>query len=225
MPARDAVLISPDQTPVAHRATQNDCRMELRLWLVLLLLANLGLLLGHGAASNLMYSPAAVAAGEWWRVGTWPWVHVSRYHLLLDGAAFLLLYQGLEAASAGRRLSYVLGAAAGSLFLPVLCSPEIGRLGLCGLSGLAHGLMAISALELYGHRRHKRLGAWLFLGLLAKTVWELWSGAAFLQYWHFGDIGQPIVTTHAGGVLGGLLSFAFGNGAKKGRSMADKTRR
>jgi hypothetical protein len=141
-------------------------------------------------------------------------VHVSRYHLLLDGAAFLLLYQGLEAPSFVRRLSYVLGAAAGSLLLPVLCSPEIGELGLCGLSGLAHGLMAISALELYGHSRHKKLGAGLLIGLLAKTAWELWTGAAFLQHWHFGDIGQPIVTTHAGGVLGGLLVFALWTGTR-----------
>lgn len=207
MSACNAVLISAQPLAAVQHTTSNARRWEMRLWLLLLLLTNLGLLLGQGPTSNLMYNPAAVVAGQWWRVCTWPWVHVSRYHLLLDGAAFLLLYQGLTAPSVARRLSYLLGATAGSLLLPVLCAPELGELGLCGLSGLAHGLMAISALELYG--QHKKLGAWLLIGLLAKTTWELWSGAAFLQNLHIGDIGQPIVTTHAGGVLGGLLVFGL----------------
>lgn len=186
-----------------------DRNKELYGWLVLLFLANFGLLLGNIPTSTLMYDPAAVAGGAWWRVTTWPWVHVSRYHLLLDSVAFLLLYQGLEARSARLRLSYVLAVIAGSLLLPILSTPELARLGLCGLSGPAHGLMAITALELCGQRRHRWLGAGLLGGLLAKTAWELWTGTAFLQQWHFGDIGVPIVTTHAGGVLGGLLAFGL----------------
>lgn len=182
---------------------------ELYGWLALLLLANFGLLLGNVPSSALMYDPAAVAGGEWWRVATWPWVHVSRYHLLLDSAAFLLLYQGLEARSAWLRCSYLLATIAGSLLLPILCTPELDRLGLCGLSGPAHGLMAITALELCGQPRHRWLGAGLLGGLLAKTAWELWSNTAFLQQYHFGDIGVPIVTTHAGGVIGGLLVFGL----------------
>lgn len=207
MPAFSAtapVTALPDdnETPARHR--------EVYGWLALLLLANLGLLFGNVPATELMYDPAAVAGGEWWRVVTWPWAHVSRYHLILDGVAFLLLYQGLEAQLVRLRLIYVLGAVAGSLLLPVCFAPELAHLGLCGLSGPAHGLMAISALELCGHRRQQRLGAWLLGGLLAKTAWELGTGTVVLQHWHFGDIGVPIVTTHAGGLLGGLLVFALG---------------
>lgn len=44
-------------------------------------------------------------------------------------------------------------------------------------------------------------------GLLLKVAWELAIGTVFLQQLHLGDIGQPIVATHAGGVLGGLLGY------------------
>ena len=197
-------------TPPTQTLPPADRHQELYGWLALLLLVNFGLLLGNVPNSALMYDPAAVAGGAWWRVATWPWVHVSRYHLLLDSTAFLLLYQGLEARSAWLRCSYLLATIAGSLLLPILCTPELARLGLCGLSGPAHGLMAITALELCGQRRHRWLGTGLLGGLLAKTAWELWSGTAFLQQYHFGDIGVPILTTHAGGVLGGILVFGLG---------------
>lgn len=210
MPAVNATLTISAVAAFPDRDQLSARNRELYGFLALLLLANLGLLFGNVPATDLMYDPTAVASGAWWRVVTWPWAHVSRYHLILDGVAFLLLYQSLEARSTRMRLTYVLSAAAGSLLLPVCCAPELGRLGLCGLSGPAHGLMASTALELCAHRRQQRLGAWLLAGLLAKTTWELWTGTAFLQQWHFGDIGVPIVTTHAGGLLGGLLGFALG---------------
>lgn len=192
-------------TPLNRSARQRET------WalLALLLLFNLGLLLGHGPARALMYDPAAVAGGAWWRIATWPWVHVSRYHLLLDGAAFLLLYHGLQAPSRSLRVGYLLAVSAGSLLLPVVATPQLARYGLCGLSGPAHGLLAISLLELATRSTSRALGRWLLAGLLAKTAWELCSGSVFLHQWHIGDIGIPIVTTHAGGLLGGLLAFTL----------------
>lgn len=215
MTSLDASICQQANDSTNHHFIKHGRSLGIRFWLVLLVLANLGLLLGNVPASNLMYNPAAVADGQWWRIFTWPLVHVSRYHLLLDGAAFLLLYHGLEEKSALVRLSYVLCAAIGSLLLPLGFSPEIGHLGLCGLSGIAHGLMAISALEMYCSVEHKKLGTLLSGGLLTKTSWELWSGTAFLQNIHLGDIGHPIVTTHAGGVLGGLIGFGLLQAIKK----------
>lgn len=176
-------------------------------WLVPLLLVNLGLLLGNVPAVNLAFDSAAVAAGEWWRLLSWPLVHVSRYHLLLDGAAFLLLYAGLEERRPARRLLLFAACALGSLLLPLALAPQIHQLGLCGLSGVAHGLAAISALEMLRHRSQQAVGWILLGGLLLKVAWELATGAVFLQQLHLGDIGQPIVATHAGGALGGLLGY------------------
>lgn len=181
--------------------------LEVACWSGLLVLSNLGLLLGSRPSFDLIFLPDAVAAGEWWRTFTSSFVHVSRYHLLLDGAAFLLLYAGLEEHNPARRLALVFFAAVGSLLVPLAIAPEIQRIGLCGLSGIAHGLTAISALEMRRHPHQRKIGNWLLVGLLLKTLWELWSGTAFLQHLHLGDIGQPVVATHAGGVLGGILGY------------------
>jgi rhomboid family GlyGly-CTERM serine protease len=185
----------------------NGNRPEIRFWLALLALVNLSLLLSNTPATNLAFDPSAVTGGEWWRIFSWPFVHVSRYHLLIDGTAFMLLYNGLEERQAVKRVLLVIGATTGSLLLPIAIAPQIQHLGLCGLSGIAHGLAAISALEMLRHKSQKKLGNTLLIGLLLKIVWELWSGTAFLQGFHLGDIGQPIVATHAGGVIGGILGY------------------
>ncbi|HBT83276.1 MAG: rhombosortase [Desulfuromonadales bacterium GWD2_61_12] len=213
-----ATILPAAPAVTAPRREKDPARgREIYGWLGLLLLANIGLLLGNEPTRALMFDPAAIAGGEWWRVATWPWAHVSRYHLLLDGVAFLLLYRGLEAASLRLRLGYLLAVTTGSLLLPLLCDPEIARFGLCGLSGPAHGLLAISALELCRHSEQKQLGVLILAGLVTKTAGELYTGTAFLQQWHFGDIGVPIVATHAGGLLAGLLAFVI---AKSGRAAA-----
>ncbi len=189
------------------RQTSDRRKLEIRCWLVLLGLLNLGLLFGNVPAENLMFDSAAIAQGQWWRLLTWPWVHVSRYHLLLDGTAFLLLYDGLREESSGARLSYLAATTAGSLMLPYLITPELKTLGLCGLSGLAHGLFAVSAMERLATAQQKKIGVLLCALLLAKCGWELAFGEAFMQGLHFGEIGTPIVAAHAGGALGGLFSF------------------
>lgn len=195
--------------PAADTAGGRSDSRQCQVWLVLLALVNLGLLLGNVPAVNLAFDGPAVAAGEWWRLLTWPLVHVSRYHLLLDGAAFLLLYAGLEERRAARRLLLFAACAAGSLLLPLAIAPQLRQLGLCGLSGVAHGLMAISALEMIRQRSQQSVGWVLLGGVLLKVAWELVTGTVVLQQLHLGDIGQPIVATHAGGVLGGLLGYAL----------------
>lgn len=182
-------------------------QLEIRFWLAILTVVNLGLLLGNTPALNLVFDPSTVAEGEWWRIFTWPFVHVSRYHLLIDGAAFLLLYVGLEERLFMKRVLLVISAATGSLLLPIAIAPQINQIGLCGLSGVAHGLAAISALEMLRHKSQKMIGSTLLIGLLLKVTWELWTGTAFLQGFHLGNIGQPIVATHAGGVIGGILGY------------------
>lgn len=192
------------------------------LWLGALLLVNSGLLLGRGPAAALAFDPGRVAAGEWWRLLSWTLVHVSPYHLLLDGSAFLLLYLGLEEKQAGRKLLLVAASALGALLLPVLMDGRLRQVGLCGLSGVAHGLAVISALEMLHHRSQKTLGRLLLGGLALKLAWELGSGQVLLQGLHLGDIGLPIVATHVGGALGGLLGYA---GLKSGLNPLWRRRR
>ena len=192
------------------RAAGPELRAELFIFALLLGLLNLPLFAGHSTAA-LRFQVNAVARGDWWRVLTHPFVHVSWYHLLLDGAAFLTLYGNLLTEQRWRRLTYVTGSAAGSLLVALCASPLIAAHGLCGLSGAAHGLMAVSALEmlaLSGSSRAIRAVALAsFVGVAAKCIYEAMTDHALFAALHFDLLGTPIVACHAGGVLGGLIAL------------------
>jgi rhomboid family GlyGly-CTERM serine protease len=185
-------------------------RPELVLFAVLLAVFNWPVLRGS-LSESMVFLPAAVEAGEWWRLFSHPWVHVTWYHLLLDGAAFLMLYHSLVEVSQLRRLSYVLAAGTGSLLISWLASPAISTVGLCGLSGIAHGLMAVSAVEMMtagaSDTMQRRLG-WITLALVVgKAAIEAVTGRMFFTFLHFGLMGDPVAVSHAGGILGGLLAM------------------
>jgi rhomboid family GlyGly-CTERM serine protease len=159
----------------------------------------------------MIFMPQAVQDGEWWRLFTHPFVHVTWYHLLLDGVAFLALYHSLVEVSAVRRLLYVLAAAAGSLLLSWASAPGISTSGLCGLSGTAHGLMAVSALELVGAQppgsNGRRIGLVSLAVVVGKAALEALSGRMFFTFLHFGLMGDPVAVSHAGGIIGGLFAM------------------
>jgi len=200
----------PNTSTLRTKQNSSNC-FEIRALIALLILTNLGLLLGNTPAAELMFQPKAVAAGEWWRLLSWPFVHVSRYHLILDGTAFLLIYSSLKEKRPIYRVACTLAVFIGSLLLPIIISPQISQVGLCGLSGPAHGLIAISALEMRQNSSERTIGSLLLCALCLKTGWELYTGLAFLQQLHFGNIGQPIVATHAGGLIAGLSSYQLRN--------------
>jgi rhomboid family GlyGly-CTERM serine protease len=168
---------------------------------------------------SAVFLPADVMAGEWWRVPAHPFVHLSWYHLLLDAGAFLLLYGGLDEPARWKRILFVIGCGLGSLILSTLTSPIIGVRGLCGLSGIAHGLMAVSALEcMIGGRADRK--TWLtgmvsFGVVVSKSIVEVLQGHVFFEFLHFGLMGLPIPACHAGGVLSGILMFLALGGARR----------
>ena len=151
------------------------------------------------------FSPAAVRAGQWWRIVTHPFVHVSWYHLLLDGVAFCMLYHSLREPSPVCRAGFVVASAAGSLAAAWMFAPQVEQLGLCGLSGVAHGLMAITALEMI--RDDERLGWVCLIAVAGKSLWEATTGRVLFEWLHFGRLGTPIAVSHLGGVVGGLVMW------------------
>lgn len=196
-----------DATPTARTSGHPEL-----LWFAIAIAAlNLPVLL-NGSAPGLMFFESAVRDGEWWRVITHPFTHVSWYHFLLDGAAFLFLYHGLIEKRMPLRLGYTAAAAAGSLVAAIWAAPAIQQIGFCGLSGIAHGLAAVSALEWIAEDRKNRLmvclGSASFLCVIGKCLWEAATQQAFIGFLHFGMMGTPIVICHAGGALGGVLLFA-----------------
>jgi rhomboid family GlyGly-CTERM serine protease len=181
-------------------------RWDLLGWILLLLWVNRPLL--HGTINSaLMYQSAPVALGQWWRLLTYPLVHLSWYHLVLDGGAFLLLYTSLMEPRRPARLVIMAACSAVSLAFSVWLG-EATSLGLSGLSGVAHGLMAFSALEMIRLPRQRAWG-WASLVLVAgKSLYELATGNVVFAFMHMGMCGHPVAASHAGGVLGGLAAFA-----------------
>lgn len=159
---------------------------------------------------TMMFRPDAVAGGEWWRLLTHPFVHITWYHLLLDASAFFLLYHGLLESKISRRLLFVVAGAVGSLGLSWLAAPAITTHGLCGLSGIAHGLMAVSAVEMMRTNARStsewRIGAFTFAIVVGKAAWEAISGHVLFEFLYFRMVGDPITVSHAGGIVGALLA-------------------
>jgi rhomboid family GlyGly-CTERM serine protease len=184
-------------------------RAELAVFTLLLAVLNLPLFIGRTTA-GLAFRAEAVANGEWWRLLTHAFVHISWYHLLLDGAAFLFLYANLQLEERWRRLLLVAGSAAGSLLAAWCVSPLITAHGLCGLSGVAHGLMAVSAVEMLAlpgaNRGTRVLGLASFALVITKCIIEAATGHALFAGMHFDLLGTPVVVCHAGGVLGAVVT-------------------
>jgi rhomboid family GlyGly-CTERM serine protease len=179
---------------------------ELILWTLLLLLINYPLFYGS-INDTLRYLPDSLNQGQWWRIITYPLVHLSWYHFALDAGAFLMLYQGLFEKRPIRKLALLALCSSTSLILGIWMG-AVQAVGLSGLSGIAHGLMAFSSLEAL--RLHGRSRLWGFMGLLivvGKSLYELAVGHVIFEFMHLGLCGYPVAACHAGGVLGGLIAF------------------
>jgi rhomboid family GlyGly-CTERM serine protease len=157
---------------------------------------------------TMVFQPQAVARGQWWRLFTHPFVHITWYHLLLDGTAFLSLYCSLIEKKIFRRLAYAIAAGAESLVASCVASSATVTHGLCGLSGIAHGLMAVSAVEMLGGAKAERRIGWISLILVVgKAVFEAATGRMFFGFLGFGLLGEPVAVSHAGGILGALIAM------------------
>lgn len=128
---------------------------------------------GGRPAASLAFFSVRVASEEWWRLLTFPFGHVTWYHLLLDGTAFLILFAELAASSLWRKRGD-----------RGVCRGEFGRRahvaahrdpgGLCGSSGITHGLMATSAIAMicHGDQMENHAG-WIALAIVvAKSAAE-----------------------------------------------------
>lgn len=204
-----ALLTSPDRQHQKTSLSPQWFRQHWGLLLWGLLLLGVNLPLWHGGVNGgLLFLPAAAMHGQWWRWLTFPLVHLSWYHLLLDGGAFLLLYHGLQEKGRLKRTLILAMCSAGSLLMG-LWRGEVNANGLSGMSSIAHGLMAFSALEMIRDTNQRTWGLASLAMVAAKSLYELISGKVAFEFMHMGLCGQPEAACHAGGVLGGLAAFAL----------------
>jgi rhomboid family GlyGly-CTERM serine protease len=189
-------------------------RFETTFFVIILILLNLPLLTG-GFSDSLIYIPQQVTQGQLFRLITHPFVHISLYHLILDGAAFILLYTQLNETSFAKRLIYLLGIHTAVTVGVTLALPDIAAAGYCGISGIAHGLMAIWCLERMTvktlspeQKTEGRVAAIVLIGLVVKCLYEVASGHVFFESMHLGNVGIPVVASHLWGVAGAIIVFA-----------------
>jgi rhomboid family GlyGly-CTERM serine protease len=184
-------------------------RPDMFLFLGLVLFANTHLLgAGTALSARLVFFPSLVADGQWWRVLTYPFVHLTWYHLALDAGAFFLLYRDLREQRVGMRMLYVLVCGAVSMTTALLVAPQATANGLTGLSGIAHGLMAVTALEMARDDERPWTGLAVFATVVLKSMYEAVTGHVVFEFMHMGLCGSPVAVCHAGGVLGGVVMFA-----------------
>lgn len=176
-------------------------------------LAGLNLHLFGGNYTNLqIFLPQALHDGQWWRLFSHPFVHLTWYHLFLDAGAFFILYTGLQEKRVTRKLTLTLICGGFSLTAALVFTPDIETRGLCGLSGIAHGLMAYSGLELIRTRKNIWVGLFSFLLVFVKSIYEFINGEVVFTFMHMGLCGSPLAACHLGGVVGGIICFAAFNG-------------
>jgi rhomboid family GlyGly-CTERM serine protease len=154
--------------------------------------------------------PGKLTAGEVWRWLTHAFAHLSWYHLFVDASAFLMLYQALGHWRASRRAAATLTTILGSA-IAALTDPRLGEIGLCGLSGCAHGLMALVAMDGLESKdtRHRGFASLALVLVVLKCVVEAATGGAVFAELHLGSVGVPIVACHAGGVIAALFFSRF----------------
>lgn len=183
---------------------------ELFLFCGLLFFLNIPLFLTGLPHPALFFQTDLPASGKILAFFTHAFVHVSPYHLLIDGIGFFAVYTALRQPEILVRFWYGGCALAGALGLALL-SPLAEQVGYCGLSGLAHGLMAVMGLELLTEKENRIFGLGVLLVLMVKAGVEVATGTLPFEDLHPGGLGTPLVTAHAGGILGGF--FAFGTEA------------
>ena len=191
--------------------------LKATVFITVLVSLNLHLFLPTSPAL-FIYQHDKVALGEWWRLITHPFVHVSWYHLLLDSAAVLLLLNEIPKASSIGKLLIAFCCGAGSLTGAIVFSPLLEHTGYCGLSGVAHGLMFFLGLSWLKMATPKSSGSkgntsYLIGGITLlvlsgmKSLYETVSGKVVFSTLHPGEIGIPIVEAHLGGVIGGAIAY------------------
>lgn len=168
------------------------------------------------AQSALSYQRQAILAGEWWRLLSGAFVHLSWTHLLLNVGGLLLVLCMFAPILPIRRLIAQLMVSAGATSCLLLLFQQVDW--MVGLSGALHALFAWSAGQLGATPDRDPTGPWwrgpriawvLMLGLLTKLVLEYATAQPGDSAWLGGAVLLPAHWAGAGfGLCAGLLAQA-----------------
>ncbi len=171
------------------------------LFLVTALPALLLAFAGESAVHWLCYERTAIGDGQWWRLLSGHWLHLSWYHLSFNLGALLLFTLVFHRLVPPCLWLLTLGTGAlavgGGLYL---FSPQVGW--YVGLSGILHTLWAVGATRLV-QNGERLIGKLLLAALAVKILWEQLAppNRDFEQV--IG--GMVIIDAHLYGAIAGLL--------------------
>ncbi len=183
-------------------------------WLALLLFIALALLTFYVSDKPLHYERQAILGGQWWLLFSGNFTHTAASHLWLNLTAWLLIWMYAQ----GRVPLYLWITAA------VVCSASTG-LGLLlfnpeihwyvGLSGVLHGMLAVTAICCWQRERD-----WTAPLLLAAAIIKLTAEQMHGPLPGTADLADvPVVTdAHLYGFAGGLLLLPLAGYASRGKS-------
>lgn len=181
----------------------NELRPETKIRLLLYLSATILLVilqgLGKDVVSLFRYEKTMVNTGEWWRILTGHFIHLSWTHLTLNLVGLWCL--GLIFYQIGNSVllfTSVLLLSIGTSFGLMLFSPDVAW--YVGLSGVLHGLLLMGAIVEYRIKRWPSIV--LLTVILAKLLWEQFYADAHVMELTIG--GKVIYDAHLYGAITGV---------------------
>lgn len=188
-----------NRVPVLLKSLNCDARYG---WALLGLCALLLLpcIAGDAGRLALRYDRGALEAGQWWRLFTGHWVHLSLRHAALNALGLALMWALFARDYSPRQwLGIVLGA-----ILAIDAGLWLWDSTLqwyVGSSGVLHGVMAAGTLA---HLRRREADGWLLMAFLAgKLTYEHLVGPL-----PFSGTADVVVDAHLFGVMGGAAVAA-----------------
>ncbi|MBE0484079.1 MAG: rhombosortase [Bacterioplanes sp.] len=185
--------------PLKHRVDASSFAFPLGLALMMLLL----FLFEAFAADVLIYDRHAIRIGECWRVFSGHFIHRNGYHLALNIAGLILIWNLFgDFLQTHQWLVLTFVIALGQSLGLFVFYPEIAWFE--GISGLLHGLIAAGSLISFS--RSPAISLSVLVALALKLASEAWFGSSqAIQVW----LEQPVlVESHWCGAVVGLLAGA-----------------
>jgi len=156
-------------------------------------------LLPEALLFQLTYERPHIQAGQWWRLLTGQFVHLSWGHVAINIAGIWVMYLLYAEHAAGwRYIAVVVLLALASNFGMYCFAEDITY--YVGFSGVLYGLFAWGALR--DVQQRIKLGWLLLVGIVVKVTWEYCYGPVGIGAATADDLA---VAAHFYGVVGGLL--------------------
>lgn len=156
-------------------------------------------LLPHEIEDLLIFHRQNLIAGEWWRIFSGHFVHLSWQHLLMNIAGlWLIIWLAKNRLTTAEWLITLLLS---SLFISLALLFFSNIDWYVGFSGVLHGFLTLTACRLIAGKEFE--GWFLLLFVVTKIGWEQWQGASPELKQIIG--GNVIIDAHLYGAVAGIL--------------------